>query len=183
MDAMKTKLVLFLLCFSLAFANSALAKTILPDACGDDSVKFDVKTEKNQPAPAGPDAGKAQIVFINMVPYESALAKFPVIRYGVDGAWVGANKGDSYFTLTVDPGVRNVCVSAQGVLKGAAKDFIDQATLTAEAGKVYYFETNFGIIGGMGGGGVMTFGIAPLDEKAGKYRVKAWKLSTSKPNK
>ena len=181
---MKTKLAFSVLCFSLVFANSALAKTktVLPDACGDDGVKFDVKTESDQPAPAGPEAGKAQIIFIDTVPYEGALARFPVIRYGVDGAWVGANKGDSYFVLTVDPGVRNVCVSAQGVMRGMAKDFIDQATVTAEAGKVYYYETNFGVIGG-NGGGVVTFSLSPLDEKAGKYRVKAWKLATWKANK
>lgn len=181
---MKTRFFLTLLCFSLVFVMAArAAKTILPDACGDDSVKFDVKTEKDQPPPAGPDAGKAQIVFIDTVPYESAMARFPTIRYGMDGAWVGGNKGDSYFTLTVDPGVHNLCVSAQGVLRGMAKDFVDQASVTAEAGKVYYFETTFGVIGGMAGGGVMTFGLAPLDEKGGKYRVKAWKLATWKTNK
>jgi len=176
MVAMNPRLVVLLLCASLLPAVQAKAKTILPDACGDDSVKFDVSIKKDQPPPAPPEAGKAQIIFVDTVPYESALARFPTIRYGVDGAWVGANKGNSYFVLTVDPGVHNLCVSAEGVARGMAKDFIDMATLTAEPGKVYYFETRFGVIGG-NGGGVMTFGLSPLEEKDGKYRVKAWKLA------
>jgi len=179
---MKPAIFVVLLCAPLLATMQAPAKTILPDSCGDDSVKFDVKTEKDQPAPALPAEGKALIVFVGTVPYESALAKFPAIRFGVNGTWVGANKGNSYFTLPVDPGVQNVCVSAQGVMRGMAKDLVDMQTFTAEPGKVYYYEARFGMIGG-NGGGVLTFGLAPLNENEGKYRVKAWKLATWKTNK
>ncbi|MGA3159626.1 MAG: hypothetical protein ABSC77_00300 [Terracidiphilus sp.] len=48
---MNPRLVVLLLCAPL-LAVCARAKTILPDACGDDSVKFEVSTLKNQPAPA-----------------------------------------------------------------------------------------------------------------------------------
>ena len=88
---------------------------MLPDACGDDSVKFDVKTEKGQPAPAPPPAGKAQIVFIQNFEKPSNTWMSPTIRVGMDGAWVGANQSNSYFTLTVDPGVHHLCVSWQAV--------------------------------------------------------------------
>ena len=182
MAAMKSTHVVLLVCGLLAFASQAKAKTILPDACGDDSVKFDVKTEKDQPVPAAPVEGKAQIVLVGTVPFEGALAHWPAIRYGINGTWVGANKSNSYFTLNVDPGVQNLCVSAQGVMRGMAKDLVDMQTFTAEAGKVYYFEARFGMIGG-NSGGVVTFGLAPLNENEGKYRVKAWKLSTWKTNK
>jgi hypothetical protein len=182
MAAMKPRHALLLVCGLLVFASLAQAKTILPDACGDDGVKFDVKTEKDQPAPAAPVDGKAQIVFVGTVPMEGALTRWPAIRYGVNGAWVGANKGNSYFTLEVNPGVQNLCVSAQGVMRGIAKDLVDMQTLNAEAGKVYYFEARFGMMGG-NGGSVMTFGLVPLNENEGKYRVKAWKLSTWKTNK
>lgn len=179
---MKFRHVVFLLCASLLPAVQASAKTILPDSCGSDSVKFDVKTEKNQPPPAPPADGKAQIVLVGTVPVESALARFPTIRFGVNGTWVGANKGNSYFTVDVAPGAQNICVSAQGVMPGMAKDLVDMQSINAEAGKVYYFEARFGMIGG-NGGGVVTFGLAPLNENEGKYRVKAWKLATWKTNK
>jgi|HubBroStandDraft_1064217.scaffolds.fasta_scaffold07055_5 hypothetical protein len=178
---MNSRHFVLLLCVLLLTAAQAKAKTVLPDACGDDSIKFDMKTEKNQPAPAGPADGKAQIVFIESVPQEGPFV--PSVRYGVDGSWAGANKGNSYFVLNVDPGTRHICVSAQGVHSAMAKDFVDMATLTAEAGKVYYFEAAFNVIGGRAGGGVLSFGLSPLDEDTGKYRVKAWKLATWKTNK
>lgn len=190
MVGMKTKLVLSLLCFSLVFANSALAKTILPDACGDDSVKFDVKTEKNQPAPAPPEAGKAQIVFSG--------SGDAVIRYGVDGTWVGANNGNSYFVVSVSPGEHHLCAGWQSVFGNKSKK-VGMATFVAEAGKVYYYEaaakasgggggfispaTGPGVING-GGGYVrgspreLFFSLLPLGEDEGKYRIKAWELAT-----
>ena len=179
---MNSRIVLLLLSASLFPAVQAKAKTVLPDSCGSDSVKFDVKTEKDQPPPAPPADGKAQIVLVGTVPVESAFARFPVVRFGVNGNWVGANRGNSYFTLDVAPGAQNLCVSAQGVMSGMAKDLVDMQSFNAEAGKVYYFEARFGMIGG-NGGGVLTFGLAPLNENEGKYRVKAWKLATWKANK
>jgi hypothetical protein len=181
MVSMNPRHFALLCCALLLTVAQAKAKTILPDACGDDSVKFDVKAEKNQPPPAGMAEGKAQIVFIDSVPQEGPF--MPTVRYGVDGSWAGANKGNSYFTLDVDPGSRHLCVSAQGVRSAVAKDFVDMTTLTVEAGKVYYFETAFNVIGGRAGGGLLTFGFAPLDEETGKYRVKAWKLATWKTSK
>ena len=77
----------------------ARAKTVLPDACGDENVKFDVKTEKDQPAPEPPPAGSGQIIFVEE---QNARTSFHMVtvRYGMDGNWVGANYGDSYFVLT-----------------------------------------------------------------------------------
>lgn len=196
---MNPKIALLLLCASLVSAVQASAKTILPDACGDDSVKFSVKTEKDQPAPPPPPAGKAQIIFINDAKGWSA-------RYGMDGAWVGANDGNSYFVVTVDPGDRHLCVDYHvsaayfGTLK---QENMLVASITAEAGKVYYFESTVGATGGGGGGwvaptmgangqmsgggrvhggggGKPVFGFGQIDDDTGKYRVKAWKLATWK---
>jgi hypothetical protein len=110
MVAMKARLVLLLLCASLLSAVQARAKTILPDACGDDKVKFDVTTQKNQPAPAPPADGKAQIVFVENQEAKATL-HYVTVRYGVDGAWAGANYGNSYFAVTIDPGVHHLCVT------------------------------------------------------------------------
>ena len=54
--------------------------TTLPDACGDDKIKFDVKTEKSKTAPLPPAAGKAQIVFIDNTPMFVQIAEGLGIR-------------------------------------------------------------------------------------------------------
>jgi hypothetical protein len=141
MAAMKSRHALLLVCGLLVFASLAQAKTILPDACGDDGVKFDVKTEKGQPAPAGPEAGKARIVFVESVDKSqigTCIGCDIVTRVGVDGAWVGANKGVSYFIYDVEPGERQVCVNWQSIRRSTDKD-IGIASFSAEPGNVYYF--------------------------------------------
>jgi len=199
MMGMKPTSVLLFLCSALVFAVQAQAKTILPDACGDDSVKFNVKTEKDQSPPAPPPAGKAQIVFINDAKGWSA-------RYGMDGAWVGANEGNSYFAVTVDPGERHLCVDyhvSAAYLGTLKQQNMLVASVTTEAGKVYYFQSVVGVTGGSGGGivpptmaangqfsgggfvqgnggGMPVFSFGRLDDDTGKYRVKAWKLATWK---
>ena len=35
------------------------------------------------------------------------------VRIGMDGAWVGADKRDSYFVLDVSPGLHHLCASWQ----------------------------------------------------------------------
>jgi hypothetical protein len=196
MVAMNSRLAILLLCASLSAPVCAHAKTILPDACGDDSAKFEVDTQENQPAPAPPSAGKAQIVFIEA--YEKnmpVIGGAPVVRFGMDGVWVGANKGDSYFTMNIDPGVHHLCASWQTISGRMKKNSVGMDSFTAEAGKTYYYQFKFTLNGhsygrGYGpgvtnGGGGMSmdysfeFGAASEDE--GKYHIKASKLSTSKP--
>lgn len=179
---MSSKIALLFLCVSLVPATQALAKSkaILPDGCGDDAIKFEVNLENNGPAPGLPNDGKALIVFSENIPGESKA--FSTARFGVDGAWVGATKGDSYFTLGVDPGDHNLCVSMQSAATRDKKLFTQTATLTAEAGKVYYFEAALNVIGN-GEVGVAAFDLVQLSDKDGKYRLKAWKFATSKPKK
>jgi len=119
-----------------------LRATTLPDACGDDKVRFDVKTQKNQPAPAAPDRASAQIVFIESFEYVGGFCVDCKVttRVGVDGAWAGANYGNSYFVYTVPAGEHHLCVDWQSSL-GALKKKVGLASLNAEAGKVYYYQT------------------------------------------
>ncbi|MFZ1084866.1 MAG: hypothetical protein WAN35_07875 [Terracidiphilus sp.] len=178
---MKTRLVLLFLCASLIPAVQAFAKTILPDACGDDSVKFDVKTLKDPPAPAPPAVGKAQIVFIGSMERSGSIfiGGAPETRVGMDGAWVGVNKGNSYFVLNVTAGEHHLC-TVWGKKVGVA-------SLSAEVGKVYYFEAKAKVkIHRYGNGSMekdtdLTF--TQVDEDEGKYRIKASELATSTPNK
>ena len=193
---MKSKWGLLALCMGMAVCTHA--KTVLPDSCGEDSVKFEVKGEKDQPPPAPPASGKAQIVFINTGRHYTA-------RYGVDGAWSGANEDNSYFAVAVDPGEHHLCMSYQtgfGWTERGREAATKVAALTVEAGKVYYIESTMGVIGGGAGttvpgtmtaGGGMTpaqhvggsagmpiFGFSQLDDDTGKYHVKAYKLATWK---
>jgi hypothetical protein len=172
---MKPGLSALVLCASLACAGRLWATT-LPDSCGDNKIKFDVKTEAGQPLPAGPAQGKAEIVFIENQNQMITPFHFATIRFGMDGAWVGANKGDSYFVLTVAPGVHHLCASWQSDLEQLKKN-VKLTSFTAEPGQVYYFAGEI-----VASRDTFIFNFSELNEDEGKYQVKSFKLSTSKPN-
>ena len=163
-------------------AVQALAKpAILPDGCGDDKINFDAKQEKDNPGLPTLTDGKALIVFVETMPNETKVGS--TTRFGLDGAWVGATKGDSYFVVEAAPGDHNLCASMQSAPSRMKREFTQMASFTAEAGKVYYFEASVNAIRGGGKMAIETLVFAQLSEKDGKYRVKAWKFATSKPNK
>ncbi|MGA2674866.1 MAG: hypothetical protein ABSE99_16735 [Terracidiphilus sp.] len=178
---MKSSFGILLLSASLACSAQAWATT-LPDACGDDKVKFDVTAQKGQPAPAPPEAGKAQIVFVENENRMLGPFMYATVRFGLDGAWAGANNNNSYFAVTVDPGEHHLCVSWQSALPMLKKS-IDVASFTAEPGKVYYFAANVRVIPIGENSADYEFNLSQLSDDEGKYRLKAWKLATSKPNK
>jgi hypothetical protein len=189
---MNPKLAVLLLCVSLfpAVQVQAKDKTILPDACGDDKVKFDVTTQKNQPQPAPPAAGKAQIVFLETEdkPWGCLGCAIPTSRVGLDGTWVGANKNNSYFVLDVDPGVHHLCADFQSVF-GRTRQKAGLTSLTAEAGKVYYFEAKetitvhrYGTGPGSSSERDIDLAFGQLSEDDGKYRLKISALATAKPS-
>jgi len=136
---MKRAMAVFLFCMLFFLGNNLRAAT-LPDGCGDDRAHFDVKTEKDAPAPAPPQAGKARIVFIGRIVAPGCLGCGVFSpRIGVDGSWVGATKGDSYFVLDVDPGVHHVCADWKSLSAARGRN-VGVATLTAEPGQVYFFQ-------------------------------------------
>jgi hypothetical protein len=98
------------------------------------------------------------------------------VRFGIDGAWVGADFGNSYFAIDVAPGEHHLCADWQSV---ARKKNVDLTSFTAEPGKVYYFSAAVTVESK----DVVTFGISQLNEDEGKYRVGLSQLSTSKPKK
>jgi hypothetical protein len=68
-------------------------------------------------------------------------------RVGLDGAWVGANRGNSYFVFLVEPGKHHLCADwlnakSPGHMSGTsyANRLVSLAEFTAEVGKEYYFE-------------------------------------------
>jgi hypothetical protein len=172
---MKPGLSALVLCASLACAGRVWATT-LPDSCGDDRVKFDVKTEAGQPLPAGPAEGKALIVFMENQNHMITPFHYATVRFAMDGAWVGANKGDSYFVLAVAPGVHHLCASWQSDLETLKKD-VKATSFTAEAGQVYYFAGEI-----VASRDTLIFNFSELNEDEAKYQLKSLRLSTSKPN-
>jgi hypothetical protein len=183
MIAMNSKLIALLFCASLIPAIQARA-TILPESCGEDPIKFSVNVNASTGLPRPPAEGKAQIVFIETINAPGFHLTTPTTRFGVDGAWVGANKGDSHFTIDVAPGVRNVCVNWQtdSDLDSEAKR-VGMDTFTAEAGKIYYYEIK--ILMGVQGASKLDlfFNLSQLGGVEGRYRAKASGVSTSKAKK
>lgn len=152
---MKAKLMLLLFVVTVSGGIQASAST-WPDACGKDAVQFKVKTVKRQDPLTAPEAGKALLVFFESVSGDFATG--PTARFGVDGSWVGADKGASYFAVSVAPGEHHLCAVRQS---GAKSDKVDvgEVTLRAEAGNIYYYDfkitrTAIGSPKERGGGGL-----------------------------
>jgi hypothetical protein len=167
----------------------ATCATVLPDACGSEKVSFEIQLQKNPPAPAAPDAAKAQVFFIEKSEKPPAIGCFSagvscndVARFGVDGGWVGATKGNSYFAISLEPGVHHLCAVV-------GKE-IHAEPATVEAGHAYYFQVEYEAEGRQYGTGKepnyqveknVRFSI--LNEDEGKYRVKASALSVATPKR
>jgi hypothetical protein len=134
---MRREVKLFLLMFATTMVASAARAEVWPAGCGKDDVQFKVKTDKRSPIPGSPEAGKAQIIFVETV--KGPFGTAPVARFGVDGAWVGANRGTSYFVVSVDPGEHQLCASRQSPARSERED-VGKATVHAVAGQVYYYE-------------------------------------------
>jgi len=174
---MKSVSSFLVLCASLVLAAQARS-AVLPDACGQDAVRFDVTTQITQPAPTAPPAGKALFVLIEDQKDKphSWRDRSDTVRFALDGAWVGATKGNSYFALEVTPGIHHLCASWQGAVKVVTG--FDLAPINAEPGKVYYFaaevtDTEY----------FANFSLAQLNDDQGEYRLKFWTRSTSKPHR
>lgn len=127
----------------LLFATTALAQknaTLAASApgCGAADIKFAVKTDKTQHPAAQAEKDKALIYFLeDDSSFESR--PLPTTRLGVDGEWVGANHGDSYFYVSVDPGEHHLCASWQSFVGFGAHETSAATHFTAEPGQTYYF--------------------------------------------
>jgi hypothetical protein len=157
-----------LVLIALFFVTSAFAQAQsvgLPPACGPKNVSFDVKLDKSQHTQAPPEPGKARVYFLQ----DSFVA-----RIGMDGAWVGANRGHSYFSVSVEPGEHHVCAKVDVV----SEHPVEVASFTAEAGKVYYFRARLVSVEG----GLYLF-LAQADNDEAKYLMDSYSLSVSQPKK
>ena len=165
--------------FLAGFASPGFAQGQAPavsarGGCGPSEALFDVKTDSKQHPSAPPDAGKALVyVFEDM-------EHGPTMRVGLDGAWVGANKGKSYFFFSVDAGEHQVCTNWQsGTFKETAKRIGSAMTLKAEAGKIYYLRTQVYERSERDS----NVKLEPVETAEGQFLISASAFSTSHPKK
>ena len=130
---------IYLLMLILATATIATAQEpAVRTNCGPEKVHFDVELDKTKHATLPIDPGKARVYFIQDLGTENPFGAGGafITKIGIDGAWVGANKNNSWFSVSVEPGVHHLCANAQAHMFGHV---VELAHFTAEAGQVYYF--------------------------------------------
>jgi hypothetical protein len=161
----------------ILFAASAFAQSpsdAYPAACGPGIVSFKVKLDESGRALAQADEGKARVYFFHDAGTGVTLG-YPTVKLAMDGAWVGANHGNSYFSLSVEPGEHHVCVTLQS---SVVAQRMELAHFVAEAGKVYYYRTRLVV-----SRSVELLELDAIDSDQGKYLAASLPLSVSSPKK
>jgi hypothetical protein len=169
---MRTAIIFFLLA-SPVFAQSAVT-TGAPAACGPTDVKFDVKLDPTPP-PSELPSSKALIYVIEDV--GESLYGWITIRVGLDGSWIGANRGNSYFSFAVLPGERHLCANWQSSVRNQSSLY-SLTSFTAEAGRIYYFRTQIWFSDTMS-----RIELNPVNNDEGQYQIAAFPLVASHPKK
>lgn len=107
-------------------ADKAVRDEMILKACGP-KVGHSADTDKTQhPTPDAP-ADKALIYVIR----PTMMGNKVQTKLAVDGKWVGINRGNNYFFLTLDPGEHYFCSTAENKSVFAMK---------VEAGKTYFLQ-------------------------------------------
>jgi hypothetical protein len=174
---MKSFFVVFLFVFSL-FAVSAVAVANPQSACGQSDVHFDIKKDNGEHV-AQAEAGKALVYVIQDEDHPDCLKCDVTTRVGLDGSWIGANNGDSYFFFSVDAGQHHLCADRQPEI-GISTKPIALLSFTAEAGETYYFRVH-AIYGADRGASYSDF--APVDADEAQYLISISAYANSRPKK
>jgi len=101
-------------------------------ACGTQELRFSARTDKKQhPTPEAP-ADKALIYVIRPTMFGNMIHT----KLAVNGKWIGANRGNNYFFLSLEPGEHHFCSQSENR---------SLLTLEVEAGKTYYLQQKIGL--------------------------------------
>jgi hypothetical protein len=166
-----TKILLAVLLFAFpTLAQDSGAAALAAAGCGAAETEFNVKLDKKSHPIPQPEPGKATVVVILQT--TAACLGCVIVRAGIDGSWVGAMERTSYSFFSVSPGDHRVCVARQSRLKGRSET-AGAASLTAEAGNVYYLRV-FGVNN-------KNLLLKPVDPAEGPLLLKSAALSTSMP--
>jgi Protein of unknown function (DUF2846) len=151
----------------LAQDQAATARTAA--GCGPSAVMFDVKTTDSSHPVGQPEQGKALVYFL--VDHVAA----PTMRVGVDGTWVGANDGKSYFFFQVAPGEHSICTEWQsGTFRRSSERVGEAIHVAVEAGRTYYPRLNFAY---------QRMHLELSDEAEGHFLIGSSLFATSQPKK
>ena len=166
---MRTALIFFLLALP-TWAQEKATIGATDSACGPNNIKFDVKLDNSQHGVAQPEPGKARVYFIQDRGGQSfGIGGSVEAMIGVDGTWVGANRNNSYFSVTVEPGEHHACADMHSV---------ELANFNAEAGGIYYFRVR-----AVGTGyGVYLF-LDSVNSDEAKHLIASFPMSVSQPKK
>jgi hypothetical protein len=148
--------------------------------CGAANIEFNVKTDDRQRQAVQPGAGKANVYFLQDDAAFLASPR-PTTRFGIDGAWVGATHSNSYFYISIDPGVHHLCASWQGFVGLSPQRKEAALHFTAEAGSDYYFRAKD--IDNPYDKMPAILLLKPLDSDEGKLLISQFSFSTSSPKK
>lgn len=176
---MKRFLLLLLVCATPAMAQDRSADLRAAAGCGPAATEFSVKVDKNQHVATPPAPGKALVyVIAQESPDDSYNIGDITTRVGLDGAWAGANYGQSYLSFSLAPGEHHVCVDWQSSI-ASRKQLSGAVELTAEAGKTYYLQTSI-LPSGLAGGSRERLWLKQVDSAEGllllsKAGQSAWK--------
>ena len=146
---------------------------VLPAACGEAQLSMAVKLDKAQHIILQPDPGRAQVYFIEDMGRGGAGI---TTKIGMDGKWVGANKRNSYFSVSAAPGEHHLCAAIE---PSDAWSYVELAHFTAEAGKTYFYRTRIVITRD----GIEYFSLLPLDSDAGEYAASVYPIATAHAKK
>jgi hypothetical protein len=170
-------LVVLLFIFSV-FALNPAALANPQSACGQSDVHFDIKKDNGEHVGQA-EAGKALVYVIQDEDHPNCIKCDVTTRVGLDGFWIGANNGDSYFFFSVARGEHHLCANRQPEL-GISTKPIALLGFTAEAGKIYYFRVH-AMYGADRGASYSDF--APVDSDEAQYLISISAYANSSPKK
>ncbi|MGA7916295.1 MAG: hypothetical protein WCA00_13740 [Candidatus Acidiferrales bacterium] len=169
----------------LLLASSAFAQTPAPlanpeAACGQNDVQFDVKKDPAQHLPETNPSKAVVYIIQDERPIGVCIKCTITTRVGLDGSWIGANNGASYFSVAVDPGEHHLCANWQSHFSVASR-LIGLIGFTAEAGRTYYFRIRILDVGGNRNLPDLELDAPNVDEA--RYLIATSPFSVSRPKK
>jgi hypothetical protein len=170
-----------LLFSTLAFAQDQSSIVAVEAACGPKDVQFETQTAPSQPI-TQPEAGKSLVFVVEVFDKVVNQISRPTLRVGVDGKWVGADKGNSYISFSVESGEHHLCARWQSRWKRFSNEEAFNG-FTADPGKIYYFRALITEIPTSIGSSSFYLDLEPLNGDEGKYLVASSALSASQPKK
>ncbi|HYX70190.1 MAG TPA: hypothetical protein VE825_13720 [Terriglobales bacterium] len=173
---MRTILIILLLATAAFAQDEAAVARLTQAACGPHETQLDVKVDKARHSMGTAEPGKALVYVIEQEKHRGVKAV--TTRVGLDGAWIGANRGDSYFFFSVEPGEHHLCADWRVGVAGG-DDQVALASFTAEVGKVYYFRVR--TMGAEYMGNILD--LDPINSDEGQFLVASSPFSSPPPTR